>query len=80
MPLHFLDFTKGLPNENFPSDHIYLYTEFNFCDKKKEIFFDFNKIIYDKNINYETIYDTENKENENNKEKKEHINISDEKK
>ena len=80
LPLHFLDFTKGLPNENFPSDHIYLYTEFNFCDKKKEIFFDFNKIIYDKNINYETIYDTENKENENNKEKKEHINISDEKK
>ncbi len=80
LPLHFLDFTKGLPNENFPSDHIYLYTEFNFCDKKKEIFFDFNKIIYDKNINYETIYDTENKENDNNKEKKEHINISDEKK
>ena len=80
LPLHFLNFTKGLPNENFPSDHIYLYTEFNFCDKKKEIFFDFNKIIYDKNINYETIYDTENKENDNNKEKKEHINISDEKK
>ena len=80
LPLHFLDFTKGLPNENFPSDHIYLYTEFNFCDKKNEIFFDFNKIIYDKNINYETIYDTENKENENNKEKKEVINISDEKK
>ena len=52
LPLHFLDFTKGIPNENFPSDHIYLFIEF-FFSNKKNIFFDFDKIIYDKTINYE---------------------------
>lgn len=29
MPIEYLNFEKGIPNENFPSDHIYLQTEFN---------------------------------------------------
>ena len=29
MPIEYLDFEKGIPNENFPSDHIFLQTEFN---------------------------------------------------
>ena len=52
MPINFLDFEKGLPNENFPSDHIYLFTEFQF-NNNNEVFFDFDKIIYDKSLNYE---------------------------
>ena len=52
LPVNFLDFEKGLPNENFPSDHIYLFTEFEFCAKNQEVNFDFDKIIYDKNLNY----------------------------
>ena len=29
MPIEYLNFEKGIPNENFPSDHIFLQTEFN---------------------------------------------------
>ena len=29
MPIDYLNFEKGMPNENFPSDHIFLQTEFN---------------------------------------------------
>ena len=28
-PIKYLNFEKGFPNENFPSAHIYLQTEFN---------------------------------------------------
>ena len=71
IPLNFLDFEKGLPNENFPSDHIYLFTEFEFCPKNQEVIFDFDKIIYDKNLNYELnmVNDKDNKE-KNKEEKK----------
>ena len=82
LPINFLDFEKGLPNENFPSDHIYLFMEFKFCDKNKEIIFNFDKIVYDKKLNYElnmendtTKNDKENKENEESikiKDKNEH--------
>ena len=72
LPVNFLDFEKGLPNENFPSDHIYLFTEFEFCAKNQEVNFDFDKIIYDKNLNYELtmVNNKENKEKEKNKEEK----------
>ena len=72
LPINFLDFEKGLPNENFPSDHIYLFTEFEFCQKNQEVNFDFDKIIYDKNLNYELtmVNDKENKGKEKNKEEK----------
>ena len=64
MPINFLDFEKGLPNENFPSDHIYLFTEFQFCNKDKEVSFDFDKIIYDKSMNYELSLNNEVKNNQ----------------
>jgi len=72
LPINFLDFEKGLPNENFPSDHIYLFTEFEFCQKNQEVNLDFDKIIYDKNLNYELtmVNDKENKGKEKNKEEK----------
>ena len=34
LPLNYLDFNKGIPNEDFPSDHIFLQTDFNFINKK----------------------------------------------
>ena len=64
LPINFLDFEKGLPNENFPSDHIYLFTEFQFCNKDKEVSFDFDKIIYDKSMNYELSLNNEVKNNQ----------------
>ena len=66
LPVNFLDFEKGLPNENFPSDHIYLFTEFNFVNKNQEINFDFDKIIFDKSLNYELTINN-NDEVKNNK-------------
>ena len=78
LPINYLDFEKGLPNENFPSDHIYLFTEFQFCEPKNQTFIDFDKIIYDKSINYELSMTNDNKKinyfknnKEENKEKKE---------
>ena len=65
LPVNFLDFEKGLPNENFPSDHIYLFTEFQFVNKNKEIPFDFDKIIFDKNLNYELTLSNDVKNNQN---------------
>ena len=65
LPINFLDFEKGLPNENFPSDHIYLFTEFKFCEKNKEIFYDYNKIIYDHSINYNLSLSNKNMNNFN---------------
>ena len=50
LPSEFLDFEKGIPNEKFPSDHLYLFTEFKFCEKAKEIFYDYDNIIYDKSL------------------------------
>jgi endonuclease/exonuclease/phosphatase family metal-dependent hydrolase len=35
LPINFLDFERGLPNENFPSDHLYLFTEFKFSETMK---------------------------------------------
>jgi endonuclease/exonuclease/phosphatase family metal-dependent hydrolase len=67
LPTNFLDFEKGLPNENFPSDHIYLFTEFQFCKKNDEIIYDFDKIIYDKNLNYELSMTNNNQNINNNK-------------
>jgi endonuclease/exonuclease/phosphatase family metal-dependent hydrolase len=67
LPTNFLDFEKGLPNENFPSDHIYLFTEFQFCKKNDEINYDFDKIIYDKNLNYELSMTNNNQNINNNK-------------
>ena len=67
LPINFLDFEKGLPNENFPSDHIYLFTEFKFCEKNKEIFYDYNKIIYDHSLNYNLSLSNSNGNNFNNK-------------
>ena len=67
LPINFLDFEKGLPNENFPSDHIYLFTEFKFCDKNKEILYDYNQIIYDHNLNYNISLPKENNSEKNNK-------------
>ena len=63
LPINFLDFEKGLPNENFPSDHIYLFTEFQF-NNNNEVFFDFDKIIYDKSLNYELNMINSDKKNE----------------
>ena len=34
LPLNYLDFKKGIPNEDFPSDHIFLQTDFNFINNK----------------------------------------------
>ena len=65
MPINFLDFEKGLPNENFPSDHIYLFTEFQFCNYNKQIPFYFDKIFYDKNLNYELSLKNDDKNNQN---------------
>ena len=65
LPLNYLDFEKGLPNENFPSDHIYLFMEFQFCDKNKEIPFNFDKIIFDKKLNYELTVTNDDKNNQN---------------
>ena len=62
LPINFLDFEKGLPNENFPSDHIYLFAEFQL--KKNEVLFDFDKIIYDKSLNYELNMTNSEKKNE----------------
>jgi hypothetical protein len=62
LPVNYLDFEKGLPNENFPSDHLYLFTEFKFCDKNKENLYDYNQIIYDHNLNY----NDKSKSNDNN--------------
>ena len=67
LPTNFLDFEKGLPNENFPSDHIYLFTEFQFCKKNDEMNYDFDKIIYDKNLNYELSMTNNNQNINNNK-------------
>ena len=50
LPIEYLDFKKGIPNENFPSDHIFLNVEFKFKSKKDEVNFDYKKIIYDKQI------------------------------
>ena len=66
LPINFLDFEKGLPNENFPSDHIYLFTEFKFCDKNKEIPFDYNQIIYDHSLNYNMSLPNQSKNSFNN--------------
>ena len=78
LPINFLDFEKGLPNENFPSDHIYLFMEFKFCDKNKEIIFNFDKIIYNKKLNYELNMVNDNKKNnKENKENEESIKIKD---
>ena len=63
LPINFLDFEKGLPNENFPSDHIYLFTEFQF-NNNNEVFFDFDKVIYDKSLNYELNMINSDKKNE----------------
>jgi len=65
LPINFLDFERGLPNENFPSDHIYLFTEFQFINKNKEIPFDFDKIIFDKSLNYELSMSNDGKNNQN---------------
>ena len=72
LPTNFFDFERGLPNENFPSDHLYLFTEFKFIEKNNEIPFDFNEIKFDKNSNifnknekkddnYTNIYNDNNK-------------------
>ena len=66
LPINFLNFEKGIPNENFPSDHIYLFTEFKFCDKKNEIPYEYNKIIYNRNLNYTITIPEQNKEKNNN--------------
>ena len=83
LPINFLDFEKGLPNENFPSDHIYLFTEFKFCDKNKEKLYDYNQIIYDHSFNYGISLPKENKSEKNNQfqaiEKKSEINKNDKK-
>jgi hypothetical protein len=65
LPTNFLDFEKGLPNENFPSDHIYLFIEFKFCEKNKEIPYDYNQIIYDHSLNYNISLPNQN-QNQNN--------------
>ena len=52
LPVKYLDFERGIPNENFPSDHLYLFTEFKFSDKNKEIPYDYNSIIYDHSLKY----------------------------
>ena len=66
LPINFLDFEKGLPNENFPSDHIYLFTEFKFCEKNKELPYDYNQIIYDHTLNYNISSPNQNQNNSNN--------------
>jgi hypothetical protein len=67
LPTNFLDFEKGLPNENFPSDHIYLFIEFKFCEKNKEIPYDYNQIIYDHSLNYNISLPNQNQnQNQNN--------------
>ena len=76
LPVQFLDFEKGLPNENFPSDHLYLFTEFKFCDKSKEIPYDYNSVIYDRNLNYSVSIPNPNKNNNNKYEKKLDNNIT----
>ena len=62
LPINYLNFDKGMPNENFPSDHLYLFTEFKFCEKNKEIPYDYNNIIYDHNLNYNIKMPNKNKE------------------
>ena len=74
LPINYLDFEKGLPNENFPSDHIYLFTEFKFCDKNKENVYDYNQIVYDHSLNYNMTKSDKNKINYNNNEKYKNIN------
>ena len=76
LPINYLDFEKGLPNENFPSDHIYLFTEFKFCDKNKENVFDYNQIVYDHSLNYNKTKFDKNKINYNNNNEK-YKNIND---
>lgn len=66
LPINFLNFEKGIPNENFPSDHIFLFTEFKFGDKKNEIPYEYNKIIYNRNLNYTITIPEQNKEKNNN--------------
>ena len=65
LPINFLNFEKGIPNENFPSDHIYLFTEFKFCNKNKEIPYEYNNIIYNHNLNYTISIPEQNKEKTN---------------
>ena len=76
LPINYLDFEKGLPNENFPSDHIYLFTEFKFCDKNKENVYDYNQIVYDHSLNYNKTKFDKNKINYNNNNEK-YKNIND---
>ena len=66
LPTNFLDFEKGLPNENFPSDHIYLFSEFKFVNQNEEIKFDFDKIFFDKSLNYELVMSNDNDVKKNN--------------
>ena len=63
-----------MPNENFPSDHIYLFTEFKFYDKNKENVYDYNQIVYDHSLNYNMTKSDTNKINYNNNEKYQNIN------
>ena len=76
LPINYLDFEKGLPNENFPSDHIYLFAEFKFCDKNKENVYDYNQIVYDHSLNYNKTKFDKNKINYNNNNEK-YKNIND---
>ena len=39
--------------------------EFQFCDKNKEIPFNFDKIIFDKKLNYELTLTNDDKNNQN---------------
>lgn len=36
MPLYYLNFEKGMPNENYPSDHLFLTVEFSFKPKQQQ--------------------------------------------
>lgn len=36
LPVQYLDFENGMPNQNFPSDHLFLKFDFKFCHKNQE--------------------------------------------
>ena len=77
LPTKYFDFKVGIPNQNFPSDHIFLFTEIKFVDIEKENYFDYKNIFYqeekenDKN-NY-IDEENENKEKNNEEDKKDNL-------
>ena len=74
LPIKYFDFKLGIPNQNFPSDHIFLFTEIKFVDIADENYFDYKNIFYeeededDKNSNKNNNIEGDNSKNEKNKE------------